>query len=101
MAALHLISIILFDGGHSGKWRHNLRSAANDAREKMREKKNSNGVKELKRLGDKEVFIVKTTIRFDILVSVTTNESPLLLDVIRSLFKPSRSGLAELSNGID
>ncbi len=101
MAALHLISIILFDGGHSGKWQHNLRSAANDVREKMREKKNSNGVRELKRLGDKEAFIVKTTIWFDILVSVTTNESPLLLDVIRSLFKPSQSGLAEFSNGID
>jgi len=61
MAALHLISIILFDGGHSGKWQHNLRSAANDVREKMREKKNSNRVRELKRLGDKEAFIVKSS----------------------------------------
>jgi len=99
MAALHLISVILFDGGNSDKWRQYLDFAARYVKERMRGTRDINGgLERLRELGDKEAFIVKTAIWFDVLASVTTNESPLLLDVVRSLFKPSRSGLAELSD---
>lgn len=99
MAALHLISMVLCDGGHSDKWRQYLYFAANYVKERMSETREKNGgLEKLGKSGDKEAFIVKTAIWFDVLASVTTNESPLLLDVVRSLFKPSRSGLAELSN---
>ncbi|KAJ3565172.1 hypothetical protein NP233_g7807 [Leucocoprinus birnbaumii] len=99
MAALHLISVILFDGGHSGKWREYLAFAANYVQAKMRGTiKYNNGIEELRRLDDKEAFIVKTAMWFDVLASVTTNESPLLLNIVRSLFKPDQSGLSELAS---
>ncbi|KXN88625.1 Transcriptional regulatory protein pro-1 [Leucoagaricus sp. SymC.cos] len=99
MAALHLISVILFDGGHSGSWFKYLNIAALYVKEKMRGlTRINNGIEELRKLGEKEAFIVKTSIWFDVLASVTTGDYPLLLDVVRSLFKPGQSGLMELSN---
>ncbi|KAF5359684.1 hypothetical protein D9756_003089 [Leucocoprinus leucothites] len=99
MAALHLISVILFDGGYSGKWREYLTFAANYVKGKMRGMtKFNNGIEELRKLDDKDAFIVKTAIWFDVLASVTTNEPPFLMDIVRSLFKPNQSGLTELSN---
>ena len=99
MAALHLISMILFDGGHGDKWRQYLLFAAKYVKERMRETRDKNGGLEKSReLGGKEALIVKTAIWFDVLASVTTIQSPLLLDVVRSLFEPRRSGPAELSN---
>jgi hypothetical protein len=99
MAALHLISVILFDGGHSGKWLQYLQIAATYVKNKMHGlSRFKNAIEELRRLNDKEAFIVKTAIWFDVLASVTTQEMPLLLDIIRLLFKPNQSGLAELSS---
>ena len=99
MAALHLISMILFDGGHGDKWRQYLLFAANYVKERMRETRDKNGgLEKLRELSGKEALIVKTAIWFDVLASVTTIQSPLLLDVVRSLFEPRRSCPAELSN---
>ncbi|KAF9451915.1 hypothetical protein P691DRAFT_756906 [Macrolepiota fuliginosa MF-IS2] len=96
MAALHLVSVILFDGGH-GKWRMYLETAAAYVRSKMTGlARNMNGMEELRRLSEKDAFIVKTAIWFDVLASVTTGERPLLLEVVRMLFGPGRSSLREL-----
>lgn len=98
MAALHLVSVILFDGGH-GKWKLYLDTAAAYVKGKMLEAMwNVTGLEKLRKLSEKDAFIVKTAIWFDVLASVTTQERPLLLDVVRMLFKPGQSGLQELSS---
>lgn len=98
MAALHLVSVILFDGGH-GRWQQYLEIAAVYVRSKMRGlHQNMNALEELRKLSEKEAFIVKTAIWFDVLASVTTRKAPLLLNIVKLLFKPGQSRLEELSS---
>lgn len=97
MAALNLISVVLFDGG-SGQWPHYLAIASGYARARMRGLyRNADGLEELRKLSEKEAFIVKTAIWFEVLASVTIKRKPLLMDIIKRLFKPRQSGIEELS----
>ncbi|EKM78083.1 hypothetical protein AGABI1DRAFT_101348 [Agaricus bisporus var. burnettii JB137-S8] len=96
MAALHLVSVVLFDGG-CGAWRHYLDIAARYVRGKMRGRRgNMGGLEALRKLSEKEAFIVKTAIWFDVLASVTTGEEPKLMTIVRSLFEPGQSGIEEV-----
>ncbi|XP_006459068.1 hypothetical protein AGABI2DRAFT_191136 [Agaricus bisporus var. bisporus H97] len=56
MAALHLVSVVLFDGG-CGAWIHYLDIAARYVRGKMRGTTNMGGLAALRKLSEKEAFI--------------------------------------------
>jgi hypothetical protein len=96
MAALHLISVVLFDGG-TGQWRDYLNIASKFVRARMGGlHHNVNGLEELRKLSEKEAFIVKTAIWFEVLATVTTGEKLQLADIIKQLFKPQQSRIEEL-----
>ncbi|KAF9451908.1 hypothetical protein P691DRAFT_772755 [Macrolepiota fuliginosa MF-IS2] len=92
MAALHLVSTITFDS-RQGNWQEHLETAALYAKARMGG--NRTGFEELRKLSQKDAFIVKTTIWLDVLASVTTREEPLLLEITKFLFGPGRSGQSE------
>ena len=97
MAALHIVSLFLFDGGQ-GAWSVFLSIASayvRDILENPRYHRNYSAA--LQACAPKDEFIVKTTIWFDVLGSITTQEQPRLLSAIRELFDPSRSNIGGIS----
>ncbi|KAG5638487.1 hypothetical protein H0H81_012419 [Sphagnurus paluster] len=87
MAALHVVSSYLFDGGN-GAWEQWLQVSCNYVLELVR--KNGGPSRALFVCDAKDAFIIKTSIWFDVLASVTTQKKPLLLHVIEEMFGPRR-----------
>ncbi|KAG5726235.1 Transcriptional regulatory protein pro-1 [Termitomyces sp. T112] len=93
MAALHVISSYLFDGG-GGNWEWWLETSCRYVDHLF--SRYHNPAEALMRCTPKDVFIIKTSIWFDVLASVTTQRSPHFLQAIRSLFSPIQSKIEEL-----
>jgi len=98
MAALHAVSLYLFDGG-SGKWNEFLSVACTYV---MKVLENPiyyrNYPDALDGASPKDEFVVKTTIWFDVLASITTMKPPVLLEYIRALFRPNTSWVGAPKN---
>ncbi|KAF8969158.1 fungal-specific transcription factor domain-containing protein [Flammula alnicola] len=91
MAALHIVSLYLFDGGR-GKWDDFIFFASRYVKDVLENPNYYNNYPAaLEAASAKEQFVVKTTIWFDVLAAVTTQQPPHLLSYIRELFKPDRS----------
>lgn len=95
MASLHLISSFLFDGG-GGEWEEWLNVACSYCEQLL--SRYSGIVDTLCNCNPQERFLLKTTIWFDVLASVTTLQSPRLLLHIRELCGPNASGVYDPSN---
>lgn len=98
MAALHVVSLYLFDGGY-GKWNEFLSVACTYV---MKVLENPiyyrNYPDALDGASPKDQFVVKTTIWFDVLASITTMKPPVLLEYIRALFRPNTSWVGAPKN---
>ncbi|KAF9479612.1 hypothetical protein BDN70DRAFT_834151 [Pholiota conissans] len=91
MTALQIVSLHLFDGGRGG-WNEYLFFASQYVKAVLEKPKfYGNYPAALEAASPKEQFIIKTTIWFDVLSSVTTLQPPVLLEYIRELFRPARS----------
>jgi hypothetical protein len=92
MAALHMVSSILFDGGQ-GTWKDWLQ-VANGYVDHLLAR--SHGPADaLLNCNAKDAFVVKTAIWFDVLASITTHKPPHFLEAIRAMFDPNRSGICD------
>ncbi|TFK27793.1 hypothetical protein FA15DRAFT_666018 [Coprinopsis marcescibilis] len=92
IAALHGVSMFLFDGGQ-GAWREFLKLASRYVKKVLHDPKYGNPKDALLYAPPKDAFIVKTAIWFDVLASITTQQPPTFIDEIRSMFNPSESGV--------
>ena len=91
MAALLVISVFLSDGGQ-GAWSAFLDIASAYVMAVLENPRyHRNYAAALQACNPKDEFIVKTTIWFDVIGSITTQEQPRLLCAIRELFDPNRS----------
>ena len=98
MAALHAVSVFLFDGG-KGAWGAFLDIASAYVMAVLENPRyHRNYAAALQACNAKDEFIVKTTIWFDVIGSVTTQEQPRLLCAIRELFDPNRSFVGSYSS---
>jgi len=89
MAALHIVSLYLFDGGQ-GRWDEFLNFACSYTIRVLEDPRNGGSYPDrLERVSQKDQFVIKTTIWFDVLASVTTMKPPRLLNYIRQLFQPT------------
>lgn len=89
MAGLHAVSTILFSGGR-GSWETFLNVASSYVWKVIRE--HISPEEALRKMEESTRFIVKTTMWFDVLASVTTQKVPRFLQMYRELF--DRSGRA-------
>ncbi|KAF9532464.1 hypothetical protein CPB83DRAFT_846832 [Crepidotus variabilis] len=91
MAALHVVSVYLFDGG-KGPWLDFLTLACTYAARVLDHPRYfrvySNA---LESASPKDAFVIKTAIWFDVIASITTQQAPILIQYIRELFKPNQS----------
>jgi hypothetical protein len=91
MAALHVVSLYLFDGGQ-GRWDEFLNFACSYTIKVLEDPcYGGNYIQALEGANDKDQFVIKTTIWFDVLASVTTMKPPRLLEHIRQLFHPTQA----------
>jgi hypothetical protein len=91
MTALHIVSLYLFDGGQ-GKWNDFLSLAAMYVEHVLENPAHfRNYSTALEAATPKDEFVIKTTIWFDVLASITTQKPPRLLNYIRELFRPDQS----------
>ncbi|KAG6841432.1 hypothetical protein C0991_011102 [Blastosporella zonata] len=93
MAALHVVSSYLFDGG-CGDWERWLNLSCTYVDNIF--SKYASPLEALVRCSTKDVFIIKTSIWFDVLASMTTQKVPHFLHAIRIMFDPTRSKIQEL-----
>lgn len=93
MTALHIVSLYLFDGGR-GRWSNFLTFAVQYAKNILDNPSFMGSYSSaLEAANHKDEFIVKTTIWFDVLGAITTQQPPLLMNYIRELFSPYRSSI--------
>ena len=98
MAALHVVSVFLFDGGQ-GAWSAFLDIASTYVMAVLENPRyHRNYAAALQACNRKDEFIVKTTIWFDVIGSITMQEQPRLLCAIRELFDPNRSFIGSHSS---
>lgn len=91
MAALHVVSLYLFDGGR-GRWDAFLNFACSYTIKVLEDPRYGRNYPDaLEGANMKDMFVIKTTIWFDVLASVTTLKPPRLLEYIRALFRPGLS----------
>lgn len=98
MAALHVVSSFLFDGGQGpwDQWLHLARVYVQGLFLKT-----GSPAYLLSQCNSKVAFVIKTTIWFDVLASVTTQDAPYLLSDIRDMFSPTGSGIRDINNTSD
>jgi len=85
------ISSVLFDGGTSNEWRLWLGAACGYVERKIfRPARGVNPQLVLMQLGEKDAFVVKTTLWFDVLASVTLQRPPHFHKLITEIFDPHR-----------
>ncbi|KAF9267909.1 hypothetical protein L218DRAFT_955081 [Marasmius fiardii PR-910] len=98
VGALNVVSAFLFDGGY-GEWLGWLKIAVTQSRKILGNQRYLSYKDALVSCSSLEQFIVKTTIWFDVLASVTTMEPPALYDVIQDIFDPNKtSNIREASS---
>ncbi|OBZ72172.1 hypothetical protein A0H81_07619 [Grifola frondosa] len=85
MAGLHIVSTFLFNGGR-GPWDLYLDIASQYVTSVLHDPNFYGPEDVLKRCSDSTRFIIKTTMWFDVLASVTTQQVPRFLEVYRLLF---------------
>lgn len=85
MAGLHIVSTFLFSGGR-GQWEFYLDIAAQYVRAQLSDPAYYGPEDVLKKCTDSTRFIIKTTMWFDVLASVTMQSVPRFLEVYRLLF---------------
>ncbi|GLB40337.1 putative fungal specific transcription factor [Lyophyllum shimeji] len=95
MAALHIVSSYLFDGG-SGQWEPWLLISYQYVDNLFR--KYGGPSEALLQCSAKDAFIIKTSIWFDVLASVTTQKSPHFLHAVRTMFAPNQARIWEVSS---
>lgn len=98
MAALHIVSSILFDGGQGHNWHKWLKVACIYVDNLFARYRGPEDA--LLHCSPKDAFIIKTAIWFDVLASVTTQENPHFRNAIREMFSPSRSSVLDPSIGV-
>lgn len=94
MAGLHAVSTILFSGGR-GAWDMFLAVASNYVHNVLTNPRYPGPEEVLRNCSESTRFIVKTTMWFDVLASVTTQQIPRFLVVYRQLFDRSRRAFIE------
>ncbi|KAG7444867.1 uncharacterized protein BT62DRAFT_933915 [Guyanagaster necrorhizus] len=94
MASLTMISTLLFDGG-MGEWQHWLNMVSKHAHILL--SKYASPQHALMACSKKQAFLIKASIWFDVLASVTTQTEPSFLQVTRELFSPYASGVSEIN----
>ncbi|KAL0060183.1 hypothetical protein AAF712_013030 [Marasmius tenuissimus] len=95
IGALNVISAFLFDGGY-GNWEEWLGLAVKQSHRILTGGRFIGGLKDaLVNSSGSEQFIVKTTIWFDVLASVTRMRRPSLYEVIQELFDPNQATVYE------
>ncbi|KAJ2926858.1 hypothetical protein H1R20_g10253, partial [Candolleomyces eurysporus] len=92
IAALHGVSMFLFDGGQ-GAWLNFLQLATQYVKKVLGSKAYGNPKDALLYANWKDAFIVKTSIWFDVLASITTARPPHFLQEIRAMFNPNYPGV--------
>ncbi|KAJ7762009.1 fungal-specific transcription factor domain-containing protein [Mycena maculata] len=93
LAAISMISSILFDGGH-GQWQAWLNLSYLYAKSVFRDNDPRDTLQHCK---PTTRFIIKTAIWFDVLAAITTQQSPRFLHYIRQLYSPEASGILDPS----
>jgi hypothetical protein len=88
IAALHGVSMFLFDGGQ-GAWLSFLQLASKYVSKVLHSQAYGNPKDALLYANWKDAFIVKTSIWFDVLASLTTGQAPHFLDEVRAMFNPN------------
>jgi C6 transcription factor Pro1 len=93
MASLNVVSSFLFDGG-KGDWESWLEIACIYVENLITQY--GDPVQALQLCNKKDNFLVKTTIWFDTLASISTMRGPRLLSVIRQLYSPNASSVMDV-----
>ncbi|PFH52942.1 hypothetical protein AMATHDRAFT_55802 [Amanita thiersii Skay4041] len=94
MAVLHAVSVYLFNGG-DGAWDECIELAADHVKSTLSRYPFDNT---LGYFNEKNAFVIKTAIWFDVLASITTQKPPRLHGVIRKLFGPNRSRVQDIDS---
>ncbi|KAH8100966.1 fungal-specific transcription factor domain-containing protein [Cristinia sonorae] len=94
MAGLHVVSTFLFSGGR-GRWDLFLDIAVKFVSSVLNNPKYYGPEDVLKHCSETTRFIIKTTMWFDVLASVTTQQVPRFLSVYRQLFGRSGAYIGE------
>ncbi|KAK1231705.1 hypothetical protein PQX77_005191 [Marasmius sp. AFHP31] len=95
--SLNVISLFLFDGGY-GQWEEWLDLAVRQSQQILKAGRFMSLKDALINCDGSEQFIVKTTIWFDVLASVTRMRPPSLFEAVKELFDPNQSSVLEVSN---
>lgn len=94
MAGLHAVSTILFSGGR-GAWETFLSVASQYVYQVLTNPRYPGPEDVLRNCSESTRFIVKTTMWFDVLASVTTQQVPRFLMIYRQLFDRTRRAYIE------
>lgn len=94
MAGLHAVSTILFSGGR-GAWDAFLSVASQYVYQVLMNPRYPGPEEVLRNCSESTRFIVKTTMWFDVLASVTTQQIPRFLMIYRQLFDRTRGAYIE------
>lgn len=97
MAGLHAISTILFKGGR-GAWDLSLQVASVYVKSVLENNQFYGPEDVMRHCTESTRFIIKTTMWFDVLASVTAQTIPRFLETYRQLFDPNRSYLEDAGN---
>ncbi|TFK33219.1 fungal-specific transcription factor domain-containing protein [Crucibulum laeve] len=89
MAALHYISLYLFDGG-SGAWEGFLKVAGKYVSKILYHGGYTSPLDALQSCSEKDAFVIKTVLWFDVLASITTQRPPYFFSAIDEMFSPSQ-----------
>ena len=97
LAALHVVSIFLVDGG-KGAWNEFLALASQYVGNILGHSRYKGPRDALLNCNAKDALIIKTVLWYDVLASVTLRRPPTTLSVINEMFNPMRSGIEETTN---
>ncbi|KAH9945024.1 fungal-specific transcription factor domain-containing protein [Epithele typhae] len=98
MAGLHIVSSFLFSGGR-GNWEVWLGIASQYVQNILNDPRFYGPEEALRQCAESTRFIIKTTMWFDVLASVTTQQVPRFLETYRALFAGAYIGDALAGGG--